>query len=104
MKYKIIQTRDIKLHQQVDIYHFLCLFRLFFFCLLLGRSRRTLLLAKNVAVLIIIRKQVYGFLGSGFLLLGCKNKVVKTVRLRWNLSQDEQEHSHTYWAFSGFCH
>lgn len=88
----------------MDIYHFLCLFWLLFFCLLLGHSRRTLLLAKNVAVLIVIRKQVYGFLGPGFLLLGCKDKGVKTVRLSWNLSQGEQEHSHTYQVFSGFCH
>lgn len=64
----------------VDIYLFLRLFRLLFLCLFLACGRRAVLLAENVAVLIVLREQIDGFLGSDFLLLGCKNKGIKAVR------------------------
>lgn len=102
VKQKIIQTGNIKLHQQVDIYPFLRLFRLLFLCLSLARSWRALLLAENVAVLVVIRKQVDGFLGSGFLLLSWNARASKRC-FSQNFSVDEREHSHTYRAFSGFC-
>lgn len=64
----------------MDIYLFLWLFRRLFLCLSLARSRCIVLLAEDVVVLVVIRKQVDGFLGFDFLLLGCKNKGVKAVR------------------------
>lgn len=64
----------------MDIYLFLRLFRLLFLHLFLARGWRAVLLAENVGVLIVLREQIDGFLGSDFLPLGCKNKGIKAVR------------------------
>lgn len=64
----------------MDIYLFLRLFRLLFLRLFLARGRCAVILAENVGVLIVLREQINGFLGSDFLLLGCKNKGIKAVR------------------------
>lgn len=64
----------------MDIYLFLRLFRRLFLRLLLARGRRAVLVAENVVVLVVIREQVDGFLGSGFLPLGCKKEGIKAVR------------------------
>lgn len=79
LNHQIIQTRRHQVPPHVDIYLFLRLFRLLFLRLFLARGRRAVLLAENVGVLIILREQIDGFLGSDFLPLGCKKKGIKAV-------------------------
>lgn len=73
---KSLKMISIKVHQRVAIYPFLSYFRLRLF---FARCRHTLLLAENVAVLVVICKQVDGFLSSGLPLLGWKVQGVKAM-------------------------